>query len=1224
MAQVSVNHQNGAPDVSIPIASISDRDLTIPLTLVYTSSGNRPGQPVGPLGTGWELLNSVGKITRIVNGLPDDINSSTKKGWLHSSNYSTVGSYNPQADANYNVYSDEYADFNILDGFKGFDNTNVMRDTEPDVFIVNAFGLNFKFMFDNTGAITTIPDFYGKITLTYEGGNTGNPIESFVIENGGLTWQFNLSQSKTVQTFPIDVTGFTLDKRNFYMYQSAISFRSDWYLTSVKSSRGAEINYEYATYVDNISALTHATTFRSNVKDTVRAKFWNGTTWKNKDFYYTQLIQSSPLIMKEINSSNTRIEFISGSEVIPKSFDLTQVNYRAFVQHYPLMSQLNVYDINDPILDPVMKVKFNSYYSNGVDSKVKQAFLTSIYFSAREKYQNPIRFDYYGMENWVDILTNPHVIDDGSHYLRLYSGNSKKSDFFGYASSKDLFSNTTHSFNTGYEGDLLHDGMLKKILLPNGGYSQIFYEPNLWYNSVSLKNEYAGGLRVSKTILHDGVNSANDIITNYEYLDGSNSSGVLLKKPIYEMDLGFQYNPDSDLITPLDLAQFASSFSYNNTRVIFDRDQRKDLFGPYSNVGYKKVKVYQTGKGYMLYEYEFPVDWNDESDNFGNFPNIKIARKDFSSSYSIWKYGLLKATPSLLGYPMVSNPFNYFESGRLKKIAAYNQSGTLVSSEEYVYSTPTINNVKGLIIEQVPTELYYGTQGPNIRIEKDMFVYLPYIIRTGTQALMTKKIVSQRDDTGYTGSTELNFEYSSGDEPLLARQYQIDSKGNENGVRYKYARDYTTTGTLSGTAQGIRDMKSNGFENVIIETTGYSKYSGGTEKVMNASLNLYEYSGGWLCSSEQFLFTSDIPVANFSNSTINYGTSGTFSMDSRYISVMKVLSKDLTNREIITARGKFDTLTIATDDMHRPVATFDGAFSDEVGFVNFDGVNVSDGAVAFSKFPAGLWSLTIGAGRLHGKSFSMPVGNTNYIKRNIVRRKPDGSFIVSGWIKSGGSGALTLEFSDGTNPTINRLVSYSNTSGSWKFFEEKISISSLLPNVVFSLYSSTSINIDDIAIYPSEVKFSHVTYGLHDKVVGTFGEKGFGSTAFYDQLGRLTIAKDQDGSVLQNITYYTDAEEPADISQLIDLVSYEQSDGNLYAEVLPVGISGAVTIIWVISNGYDSRFFTPETVSYNTTPTGNRLKLVASGTNTSEYTVFAKIIYGASTYYKAIRVHKAN
>ena len=67
----SVSLYTGVPNISIPIYTISGRELDLPISLTYNASGVKVGQLASQVGLGWNL-NVGGRISRIINGLVDD------------------------------------------------------------------------------------------------------------------------------------------------------------------------------------------------------------------------------------------------------------------------------------------------------------------------------------------------------------------------------------------------------------------------------------------------------------------------------------------------------------------------------------------------------------------------------------------------------------------------------------------------------------------------------------------------------------------------------------------------------------------------------------------------------------------------------------------------------------------------------------------------------------------------------------------------------------------------------------------------------------------------------------------------------------------------------------------------------------------------------------------------------------------------------------------------
>ena len=82
---VPVNEYNGTPNISIPIYTIKEPGLSIPISLMYNASGIKVTEEASWVGLGWDI--SLGSIVQVVKGgndlattmiLPDHV---TSGGW---------------------------------------------------------------------------------------------------------------------------------------------------------------------------------------------------------------------------------------------------------------------------------------------------------------------------------------------------------------------------------------------------------------------------------------------------------------------------------------------------------------------------------------------------------------------------------------------------------------------------------------------------------------------------------------------------------------------------------------------------------------------------------------------------------------------------------------------------------------------------------------------------------------------------------------------------------------------------------------------------------------------------------------------------------------------------------------------------------------------------------------------------------------------------------------
>ncbi|MEO0899577.1 MAG: hypothetical protein AAFY71_24420 [Bacteroidota bacterium] len=127
---IPVSHATGVPNISIPIHTVSEGPLSLPISLSYHASGVKVAETSSKVGLGWSL-NAGGIISRTVMGLPDE---EAQKGYLY------VGS--------------------VLDANKHEDIVDVHygnKDGEPDMFSFNIGGYSGKFILTSESEVFMLP-----------------------------------------------------------------------------------------------------------------------------------------------------------------------------------------------------------------------------------------------------------------------------------------------------------------------------------------------------------------------------------------------------------------------------------------------------------------------------------------------------------------------------------------------------------------------------------------------------------------------------------------------------------------------------------------------------------------------------------------------------------------------------------------------------------------------------------------------------------------------------------------------------------------------------------------------------------------------------------------------------------------------------------------------------------------------------------------------------------
>ena len=144
-ADIPVNHHTGIPQIGVPIYTIKEGSLQLPISLSYHASGLKSAELASWVGAGWSL-NAGGLITRTVQGVPDEklTNSYTSNENGHLSD----GGYNYylfKFDGNSPLTTQDVAFFNDIAQSKA--------DGEPDLFSLILAAIPENFISTMTGPL---------------------------------------------------------------------------------------------------------------------------------------------------------------------------------------------------------------------------------------------------------------------------------------------------------------------------------------------------------------------------------------------------------------------------------------------------------------------------------------------------------------------------------------------------------------------------------------------------------------------------------------------------------------------------------------------------------------------------------------------------------------------------------------------------------------------------------------------------------------------------------------------------------------------------------------------------------------------------------------------------------------------------------------------------------------------------------------------------------------
>lgn len=220
-ADIPVSMHTGIPQIAIPLYTIQEGPLQLPISLSYHAGGLKVMEPSSWVGAGWSL-NAGGVITRSVQGQPDDRGylTNVKKG--HFSDYglhSYAWVYTPGIGftTDHDWTFDERFDNGILDG-------------EPDLYFFNFGSYSGKFYFNDDRTAVLLPEADFKIAPLVA---DNIRISGFVITTSdGVKYYFGQNQLSDGNIDAVEKTQpYTSDGG-----LSSGSVNSAWYLNRIVSA----------------------------------------------------------------------------------------------------------------------------------------------------------------------------------------------------------------------------------------------------------------------------------------------------------------------------------------------------------------------------------------------------------------------------------------------------------------------------------------------------------------------------------------------------------------------------------------------------------------------------------------------------------------------------------------------------------------------------------------------------------------------------------------------------------------------------------------------------------------------------------------------------------------------------------------------------------------------------------------------------------------------------
>lgn len=782
---IPVNYNNGLPQITIPIATVKEGELQLPISLQYHASGIKVEELASWLGLNWSL-SAGGVINRQVVGGPDE---------------SYLGGWTQKGSVPLTTYYNQLTGYYSHRGFRAFSPfiqcnppatplNQVLRlgdeflgaglgikDTEPDLFNFNVAGYTGKFYFDSSRVVHLIPQQDVQIEVDFD----------------SLNYQFNRWRLITP-----DGTRYHFGENNAFEKSrtgagsnayplSVAELRSSWYLTRVESSdRKRNIYLEYAS---------EETAYRSLAPE----KFMTGsgvpyagpstpdqrinTTrvfGKRLSRIYgssTEVVFKADSLRRDVDISGTakRLDEIQVKARTGSSCLNYKLSYDYMVSSLPSSGDGDAVISTDANYDDLKRLRLLSVQEFSCDYSLSKPAYQFIYAGGALPRRLSYQRDHWGYFNGK--TSNNTQIPDGTTSM-----------------AGSLHGNRDPDVNFAKRGHLY------QITYPMGGFIRFTMEAN------TASGITKGGLRVSQ--IAEYFSATDSVVRTFQYI----SAPVEPFPHLYSKSL-IAVTPWTEFVGSGCALTSGTFKSFSGNCYVGKSLIGSNLFGEVASltgqaVSYAQVRVNYSNSGYTLYKY-------------------------LVGQYT----GLFSQISS---FPVVAdNALYYVANGTLEAEEHYNQSGQLQQKTVYSYNNPDPVTVTSTPALKFGIETCPPCPGGSTCDLTTTLAFQRYTRQTIRQLLLKKtQYFYNLDGTGELRDTTIYTYGQQHEQPI--RTVRKNSKGEDLINETRFVRDLipSNTGTYTGDAYPLFLMRQRNL-NAPVEQLTFIKKAGQTESQKKAIAGSY-------------------------------------------------------------------------------------------------------------------------------------------------------------------------------------------------------------------------------------------------------------------------------------------------------------------------------------------------------------------------------------------------
>ena len=795
--EIPVNNFTGVPNISIPLYTLSEQDITVPITLSYHTASIKLNNHPGWTGLGW-TLGSGGAITRVANGnLADEVaNEDFAFGFYASANRQQLSANDWDARANIENYA--------LSAF----------DESADKFVFNFNGYSGEFYLDYNGEWVVKSE--DKITVKFDPDQDFiNPTQLRPSIRDHMPTEVSIQSQRYFHRFTLITANGTryIFGGNIDAVEYSVPYRrqwtspvtpTSWYLTEIISPKDNRVTFAYAPK-KLICTLSHSYSYSEYSRSPAANSACNGATDQTGRIPANGFL-IFPVYLTSIKGDNITIDFeSSASEEL--GYDITDLTYdrifdgdigaTTFYTYFPTLSfdDLQWQQLDDIIIRREDGTPFKQYHFTYTDDPTTRLKLNAV--------------QEIGLDRQGNAALQVPAYQLSYHATRLPGYNSDQTDHWGYYNGFDVstFSpTTTADFIAQYPAIREPDGtgiyqtaeMLQTITYPTGGITTFEFEPHQYAQTVledretldTHENRIAGGVRIKK-ITTDPV-QGEPIVKQYHYvkeytpesdLSVLKSSGILAGKHQY-------WWPDYTGIDVNGIAFTYSIFS-SGSLLPFAYNNESSPIG-YSEVIAAEKNTQGTSNGYTKYTYT-----NFDTDIWGETHMDEPALEWIDAERSVYSPFTSKA----------------LERGKLTSTEIYANGNIPVKHTKIKYAKSS-----DAFLRSVDTDRFNicTTIQPGSDNLQRYFSLFGTAYKTYTYDYRPERVEERSYDESGSNyvATITDYRYDNPKHKQLTQRIVKDSQNRTRTTLYQYAEDFT--GSVAN-QWGSNHLRTAHMHNVILK-----------------------------------------------------------------------------------------------------------------------------------------------------------------------------------------------------------------------------------------------------------------------------------------------------------------------------------------------------------------------------------------------------------------------